>query len=109
MAVVWGTFQRSEISRNTKSYRPGPKTGTRVKGVRGVERRMAFRTVRMTGSRLKAICTTLLPEEAMALASWNHPCPCPSTEHCLVQEAMGTYISSSFISLPVSVFSLELL
>lgn len=42
---------------------------------------------------VKAVCTTLLPNRAIALGSWDLQCPCPSTEHCPAQEAMGTYIS----------------
>lgn len=59
---------------------------------------MAFRVVGMTG-RLQTESSLHRPS-SKASCSWDLLCPCPSTEYCLAQGAVGTHMSSNFISLP---------
>lgn len=59
---------------------------------------MAFRVVGMTG-RLQTE-SSLHRSSSKASCSWDLQCPCPSTEYCLAQGAVGTHMSSNFISLP---------
>lgn len=62
---------------------------------------MAFSVVGMTGR--------LQTESSLHRPSWDLLCPCPSTEHCLAQGAVGTHISPNFIPLPILLVFLELL